>query len=189
MDGTVVIIGLVVSFVCWVASSILKVNFAKKTGLAVGVGFLIKVLGIVSGAGIFLMMPIDGEIQEFFWLGILVVIVCFGLVFLLNLKSKNIGMNIAITACTVIGGAFALFALVLEGVARLAPIILGQGGGSGGFLAFLNQDNKVRATAAARKEELRAAENEKAEAVAQHEGFSSADEAEAFGVKTGKKYN
>ena len=173
-------------------------------------GFFHKVLCVVMGACFFLLMPVEDGISEFFVIGILIEVVSIGLFALLNLRYKDPKMIAKITGIHAIFGiAFSVRFLIwfLSFAVNLAGLFLGgswQFGSSvklfGGFkevepethegsniIDSINKEAQTRSdNIAAANEAERARNNEAAEAYASSHGFSSADEAESFGVKTGK---
>ena len=155
--------------------------------------FLHKVLCAVIGIVLFLLIPSDGEVPEMLMVGIIIELVAIALLVLLNLKYKAPGMIAKATVIHVIYGiAFSarFFFWFLSVSASLSGLVLGRGieGKVPSFFGnydpakVVEDDRRRRREEEAKKER----ENEHAEMVARIYGFSSADEAERFGVRTGK---
>ena len=173
--------------------------------------FLHKVLCVVMGASVFLMMPVEGDVPELLGLAIAVEVVSIGLFALLNLKYKDPKMIAKITALhAVYGIAFsARFVIWFASLAfNMSGLLLGRDWKFGSsFKLFggmkinepetiegsnvienINKESQnlydnIKTTDEAATER----NNEAAEAYAQSQGFSSADEAEDFGIKTGRQ--
>ncbi len=170
-----------------------------------------KALVLVMGACMFLFMPIDDEVPEMLGIGIAIELVCVALLALLNLKYKVPAMiekMTAIHAAYGIGFSIKFFIWFVSFALNMGGLVLGQDwkfgsdiklfGGlkenppetikGSGVVDEINKDmQNAREQANAASEAQRAADNERAEAYAQSVGFNSADEAEAAGVKTGKR--
>ena len=170
-----------------------------------------KVLCIVMGVFMFLLIPIDGEVSEFFGLAIAVEIISIALFVVLNLKYKEPKMIAIVTAIhAVYGFAFSARFLVwiLSFALNMGGLVLGQDWKFGSSVTLFGgvkerqpetikgsniieeinenaQKDRDAWNAAQEAEKERA--NEAAEAYAQHLGFNSAADAENMGIKTGKR--
>lgn len=147
--------------------------------------FLQKLVCAVLGISMFGYMAV---VEEFDFLAIVPIIlidlVLIGILALLNLKYKKPGLIVKATVIhTIYGVAFS--ATFFFWIIMLAGKLFGHTSGSLPPLFGYRAEQQSRAEAAAEEERERV--NEAAEAYAQSQGFSSADEAEDYGVKTGKQ--
>jgi len=166
--------------------------------------FVQKLLCAVIGLSLLLCL---GD-TDYAGLVIIAIVLCVILLALSNLRYKNLKYIAIVTlANTVFGIAFSVrFAIwVLSLAANMAGLVLGGKwsmrsdfslfGSKKYYVAEEHEaDNPVpewdaqrQADAAAFAESEKERNNEAAEAYAQSQGFSSADEAEDYGIKTGKQ--
>ena len=171
--------------------------------------FFHKVLCAVMG--IFFIILIPFEDNNVWGYGVLVELIAIGLTVLLNLKYKDPKLIAKVTAIQVVfgisfSGRFFLWLLILA--LNFGGIVLGQSWSlSAGFPLFgkfkltdgevfegsgvvdavieAGKQNADSVSASINAEKER--NNEAAEAYARSYGFESADEAEDYGLKTGKK--
>lgn len=171
-----------------------------------------KALILVMGACMFLLIPFEeGETPEMLGMGIAIEIACIVILALLNLKYKEPAMIAKMTgihAVYGIGFSVKFFVWVISFAFNMAGLVLGGDWKFGSdFKLFggvktnppetIKGSNVVddvnaamdnsRAQSNAAYEAQKAADNERAEAYAQKQGFDSADEAESYGVNTGKR--
>jgi hypothetical protein len=174
-----------------------------------------KVLIFIMGASMLLIFPFEEEVSTL-GIGIAIEFACVALLVLLNLKYKEPAMIAKMTAIhTVYGIGFSIkvMAWIISFAFNLGMSIISPQGwklGSsvklfGGVKSKSNynvtlnntESNVVddvnaamessRAQSNAAYGAQRAADNERAEAYAQSQGFGSAEEAESYGIKTGKR--
>lgn len=156
--------------------------------------FFHKILCVAMGMFFIILLPFEDN--DVWGYGILAEVVAIGLTVLLNLKYKEPKLIAKVTAIQVAFGiAFSVrFALWIVMLAfSMSDLVLGRGEWSGTKMKLFGSFD-YNQIAAQRDEEIRAAQeaekernNEAAEAYAQSYGFESADQAEDYGLKTGKK--
>ena len=205
---------LIVVAICFIATIIFDKKVFPKIYSETGKNpftIIHKALVVVMGACMFLLLPIDGEVPEMLWIGIAIELACIALFALLNLKYKEPAMIAKMTgihAVYGIGFSVKFFIWFISFACNMAGLVLGGDWKFGSDIKLFGgvketppetikgsnvvdnvnaaMDNS-RAQSNAAYEAQKAADNERAEAYAQSQGFGSADEAEAFGVKTGKR--
>jgi hypothetical protein len=205
---------LIIVAICFIATIIFDKKVFPKIYSETGKNpftIIHKALVVVMGACMFLLLPIDDEVPEMLGMGIGIELACIAIFALLNLKYKEpkmIAMMTGIHAVYGIGFSIKFFIWIVSFAFNMGGLFLGQDWRFGSSIKLfggvketppetIKGDNiidkmnaeadEMRKRDAAWREAEKVANNEAAEAYAQHQGFKSADDAEAFGVKTGKR--
>lgn len=175
------IVGIVVAFIM----RSVAVSVYRKTGVNTIKG-IHKALWYVEAVAI--LGGIGAELSPV--LLVLMIVAFAALHAVLSLKA-GVANAVIMGVLQAVGGMMAALLQVVVWLLNISMSISGMGGGKTANIAGVFNINETyeaeRSAAAARYEQQKAADNEAADAYAQHQGFRNADEAEAFGIRTGKR--